>query len=193
MTNYRMLEPDERIEDGDEWQCTSGEWKKSRRLGHRQYGIPYRRPLPEEADQPAEPEKQPQSGEWWEAVIDGETVILWLFEIPGSGLRWVDFSDAVDAVDCGHVEFVRHLPDCSGFDYEIPPEQSPAKWFRVTDDEREGWCQSVGTHFNVVWDDGDCTLSIVDLSYKGIRKADAPNEYSGPIVAHKRERKGGAE
>lgn len=54
--------------------------------------------------------KTPQPGEWWE-WFTGEPVFVTVVGAVNSRGLWVNKDNAI-----------RHLPDCTGFDYKIPPK-----------------------------------------------------------------------
>lgn len=69
---------------------------------------------------PAE-EKTPQPGEWWE--LENGEVVYCVGRDPAGSVWWQSKSDNKDGEVYCYYTPVRHLPDCTGFDYEIPPEE----------------------------------------------------------------------
>lgn len=127
---------------------------------------------------PAEPkERQPQPGEWWD-VKESAHPVFYIGKNVG-GLDVWQTGDGREYLWCDEACIaIRHLPDCTGFDYKIPPEETPA----------EKRLREVG----ITWDtDGDywtsdgCGLLLVASNF-------TPDQLKA-IVAHMQEQEGGAE
>ena len=129
--------------------------------------------------EPAEPEKQPQPG--W--VINQFRSIGWRTIGPGGCLTvldedWEAYPTAYDH-ECDYTW--KDLPDCTGFDYVPPPEQTPA----------EKLLREVGIEFDGVGDYLKSTgqSGVHDMIWGAMWTAGQLEA----IAAHMREREGGAE
>lgn len=86
---------------------------------------------------------EPQPGEWWEVGSNKKFGIF----VGWDRERFAVFQMAYSKFEPWHSSRLkRHLPDCTGFDYEIPPEKTPA----------EKQLEEFGVHFdpdkaNVAW------------------------------------------
>lgn len=70
---------------------------------------------------------QPQPGEWWEYSLKGLRGVAYCCgRFLNGRLLWQDHPNR-GYIKLFRQSLIRHLPDCTGFDYELPPEETPAE------------------------------------------------------------------
>lgn len=145
-------------------------------------------------------EKRPEAGEWWEAILIGGVDPVIVFSVPNElGMIAVDSAGfTFGAHDFDTVAWIRHLPDCTGFDYETPPASvwDGAGWYRTEcgkcfelnsvrqSRERASWDRI--PHIDYWNADGSFTDSVCVIvpALRLVEKIDAPTELSDDKYEH---------
>ena len=72
--------------------------------------------------------EQPQPGEWWQWINGDRLSVMWCSgRTPDGMLVWHEDEGVFAPQDYWLGRPIRHLPDCTGFDYVPPPEETPAE------------------------------------------------------------------